>query len=156
MSTRIAADKCVPRLAVRNRGIMSDMPFVTGGVLQEWGPPKEALLTVQREIRDFNGRTGDDDYCVDLAMLTWHNFGEPEQALGVTPGPVGRTQRRFIVWHSVPQGLETPEQFRAWLVEVLTETERLVREYLPTKSKAYPADQLGDEVVALRDHLTHQ
>ena len=135
---------------------MSKVPFVTGGVLQEWGPPKQALLTVQREIRDFNGRMGVGDYCVDLAMLTWHNFREPEQPVGVTPGPVGRTQRRFIVWHSVPQGLETPEQFRTWLVEVLPETERLVREYLPTKSKAYPAEQLGDEVVALREHLARQ
>ncbi len=132
------------------------MPFVTGGVLQEWGPSKEALQTVQREIRVFSGRTDDDDYCVDLAMLTWHNLREPEQPLGVMPGPVGRSQRRFIVWHSVPQGLESPEQVRAWLVEVLPETERLVREYLPTKSTAYPADELADEVAALRDHLTHQ
>lgn len=126
---------------------------MTGGVLQEWGPPKEALLTVQREIRDFSGRADDDDYCVDLAMLTWHNFREPEQPLGVTPGPVGRSQRRFIVWHSVPKGLETPEQVRAWLVEVLPETERLVREYLPMKSRAYPAARLAEEVVALREHL---
>ena len=49
-----------------------------------------------------------------------------------------------------------PEQLRSWLVQVLPETERLVREYLPTKSKAYPADQLGDEVAALRDYLAHQ
>ena len=129
------------------------MPFVTGGLLQEWGPPKEALLAVQREIRDFNGRAGDDDYCVDLAMLTWHNYREPEQPPGVTPGPVSRSQRRFIVWHSVPKGLETPEQVRAWLAAVLPETERLVREYLPTKSRAYPSDQLADEVAALREHL---
>lgn len=139
--------------AVDRSGIMSGMPFVTGGVLQEWGPPQRAMQTVQREIRAFNGRKSKDDYCVDLAMLTWHNFREPEQPLGVTPGPVGRTQRRFIVWHSVPQGLDTPEQVRAWLVEVLPETERLVREFLPTKSKAYPAQQLGDEVAALRGHL---
>ena len=129
------------------------MPFVTGGVLQEWGPPKEALQAVQREIRDFNGRAHDDDYCVDLAMLTWHNSREPEQPLGVSPGPVARSERRFVVWHSVPKGLATPEQVRAWLVAVLPETERLVREHLPTKAKAYPADQLADEVVALRKHL---
>ena len=54
----------------RARGIMSAMPFVTGGVLEEWGPPKRALMTVQREIRVFDGRTDEDDYCVDLAMLT--------------------------------------------------------------------------------------
>ncbi len=84
-----------------------------------------------------------------------HNFREPREPLGVTPGPVGRTQRRFIVWHSVPHGLDTVEKVRAWLVEVLPETERLVREYLPTKSKAYPAEQLGDEVTALREHLAN-
>jgi hypothetical protein len=117
------------------------------------GPPKQALLTVQREIRDFNGRADDDDYCVDLAMLTWHNFREPEQAPGVTPGPVKRSQRRFIVWHSVPKGLARADQVRAWLESVLPDTERLVREYLPTRSKAYPADQLADEVAALRQHL---
>lgn len=135
---------------------MSAMPFVTGGVLEGWGPPKQAMLTVQREIRDFNGRTDEDDYCVDLAMRTWHNFREPEQLSGVTPGPVGRQQRRFIVWHSVPKGLDTPEQVRLWLVEVLPETERLVREYLPTKAKEYPAEQLGDDVAALRTHLAKQ
>lgn len=97
----------------------------------------------------------DDDYCVDLAMRTWHNFREPEQPPGVTPGPVGRTQRRFIVWHSVRKGLETPDQVRDWLVQVLPETERLVREFLPTKSKSYPAQQLGDELAALRGHLAH-
>jgi hypothetical protein len=133
--------------------MMSAMPFVTGGLLQEWGPPQRALRTVQAEIRDFNGRTSDSDYCVDLAMLTWHNFREPEQLPGVTPGPVGRQQRRFIVWHSVPKGLDTPEQVRTWLVNVLPETERLVREFLPTKSKAYPAQQLANEVAALRNHL---
>jgi hypothetical protein len=138
---------------VRARGIMSGMPIISGGVLQEWGPPQRALQTVQREITEFNGRVSDDDYCVDLAMLTWHNFRDPEQPPGVTPGPVGRTQRRFIIWHSVPKGLETPEQVRAWFVEVLPETERLVRQFLPRKSKAYPAQQLGDEVAALRDHL---
>jgi hypothetical protein len=136
-------------------GIMWNMPFVTGGVLEEWGPPQRALQAVQREIRAFNGRKTEEDYCIDLAMMTWHNFRETREPLGVTPGPVGRTQRRFIVWHSVPQGLDTVEQVRAWLVEVLPETERLVREYLPSKSKAYPAEQLGDEVTALREHLAN-
>jgi hypothetical protein len=133
--------------------MMSSVPFVTGGLLEEWGPPQKALRTVQRDIQAFNGRTSDDDYCVDLAMRTWHNFREPEEPPGVTPGPVGRSQRRFIVWHSVPKGLETPEHVRDWLVSVLPETERLVREFLPTKSKAYPAQQLGDEVAALRTYL---
>jgi hypothetical protein len=132
---------------------MCNMPFVTGGILEEWGPPQRALQAVQREIRAFNGRKTEEDYCIDLAMLTWHNLREPREPLGVKPGPVGRTQRRFIVWHSAPQGLDTVVKVRAWLVEVLPETERLVREYLPTKSKAFPAEGLGDEVAALRQHL---
>ncbi|WP_148616467.1 hypothetical protein [Nocardioides rubriscoriae] len=130
------------------------MPFVTGGVLGEWGPPKQAVQVVQREIRAFNGRQSEDDFCVDLAFLTWHNHREPDEPVGVTPGPVGPTQRRFVVWHSVPQGLATPGEVRAWLVDALVETERLVREYLPTKSTSYPSEQLADEVATLRKHLT--
>lgn len=129
------------------------MPLVTGGLLEEWGPPKRALLAVQRQIRDFGGRQSEDVYVVDIAFRTWHNFRDPEESYGVSAGPIGRSQRRFIVWHSVPKGLETPGAVRAWLVDVLPETERLVREYLPRKSKAYPAGELADEVCALRQHL---
>jgi hypothetical protein len=129
------------------------MPLVTGGVLEEWGAPKAALVNVQRQIREFHARSIDEQYAVDIAFRTWHNFRDPEEPYGVTPGPVGRSQRRFIVWHSVPKGLETPQDVRAWLVEALLETERLVREYLPRRSKAYPAEQLADEVAALREHL---
>lgn len=129
------------------------MPFVTGGLLEEWGPAQKALREVQRQIRDFNGRKVEDEYVVDIAFRTWHNFREPEEPYGVTPGMVGRRQRRFIVWHSVPKGLETPRAVRGWLVEVLSDTERLVREHLPTKSKAYPSEALADEVAALRTHL---
>jgi hypothetical protein len=39
---------------------------------------------------------------------------------------------------------------RAWPAGVLPETARLVREYLPTKSKAYPAEDLAIEVEQLR------
>ena len=133
------------------------MPFVSGGILAEWGPPKAALHAVQQEIRSFSPKSSDDQYVVDFAFLTWHNFREPDEPYGVKPGPVGRTQRRFIVWHSVPQGLETPRDVRQWLVSVLPETERLVREHLPRKSKAYPTEELAHEVASLRDHLAgHQ
>ncbi len=129
------------------------MPFVSGGVLAEWGPPKAALRAVQQEIRDFSPKSSDDKYVVGFAFLSWHNFREPGESYGVKPGPVGRTQRRFIVWHSVPKGLETPREVRQWLVSVLPETERLVREHLPRKSKAYPTEELANEVASLRDHL---
>ncbi len=39
-------------------------------------------------------------------------------------------------------------------MDALVETERLVREYLPTKSTSYPSEQLADEVATLRKHLT--
>ena len=127
-----------------------DVPIVTGGLIEEWGDPKTALRAVQQQIRAFRPCESTDDYCVDIAVRTWHNFREPAMPPGVTPGAVGRTQRRFIVWHSIPQGLSTVEQVRMWFIGVLPETERLVREYLPTKSRAYPSAQLADEVSALR------
>lgn len=130
------------------------MPIVTGGVFEEWGPPRAALLATQQQIRDFAGQASYDQYVVDIGFRTWHNFREPDEPYGVSAGPVGRTQRRFIVWHSVPKGLETVRAVRAWLVEVLPETEMLVRDYLPTKSKSYPVSKLADEIAALREHLT--
>lgn len=135
-------------------GIITYVPLITGGVIEEWGPPRHALDEVQRQIRELNACVReDDDYVVDIAFRTWHNFREPEMPYGVTPGPVGRTQRRFIVWHSVPKGFETPAQVRRWLVSVLPETERLVREHLPRRSRAYPVEHLAEEVAALRRHL---
>ena len=129
------------------------MPFTTGGITEEWGLPHRALLEVMREIRAFNGRRNDDDFVVDIAFRTCHNLREPEEPYGVSPGMVGRKQRRFIVWHSVPKGLDTPPALRCWLTEALVDTERLVREYLPTKSKAYPSEDLANEVAQLRAHL---
>ncbi len=129
------------------------MPFVTGGIVEEWGPPRRALHVVQRQIRAFNGPRNDGEFVVDIAFRTWHNFREPEEPYGVTPGMVGRKQRRFIVWHSVPKGLQTPTAVRHWLCPALVDTERVVREYLPTKSKRYPSEGLADEVAQLREHL---
>ena len=62
---------------------------------------------------------------------------------------VGRKQRRFIVWHSVPAGLDSAEAVRDWLAGILPETARIVREYLPTRSKAYPAEDLASAVERL-------
>jgi hypothetical protein len=39
------------------------------------------------------------------------------------------------------------------LCQVLPETERLLREWLPTKSRQYPAAHLADEVAELRATL---
>lgn len=67
---------------------------------------------------------------------------------------VGRRQRRFVILHSVPIGLDTPDAVRSWLMSVLPETARLVREYLPTRSKTYPVQELADEVEQLRTALS--
>ena len=75
------------------------------------------------------------------------------QFTSVRPGMVGCKQRRFIIWHSVPAGLDDAESVTAWLAAALPETARLVREHLPRKSKAYPSEELADEVECLRDEL---
>jgi hypothetical protein len=126
--------------------------IVTGGINESWGPAKAALLEVMREVRTFAPRHNDDEYAVDVAFRSWHNSREPEFE-GVVPGPVGRSQRRFIVWHSVPRGLDEASAVLAWLAGALVETADLVRTYLPTRSKAYPAETLAAEVDALRVHL---
>jgi hypothetical protein len=132
--------------------MIAPVSITTGGILESWGPEKAALRQVMDEVRAFAPRLNEDDYCVDVAFRSWHNFREPEFT-GVQPGPVGRTQRRFIVWHSVPKGLEDPAEVRLWLTDALGETARLVREYLPRRSKAYPAAQLASEVEGLSGRL---
>jgi hypothetical protein len=129
------------------------VPISTGGMFSEFGEPGRAHKTVMREIRDFAPRTKDDEFVVDIAFATGQMIGPDPAPLGVSSGPVGRSQRRFIVWHRLPEGLVTPEEVRAWFVSVLPETERLVREHLPQKSKTYPAAMLADEVRSLRSHL---
>jgi hypothetical protein len=66
---------------------------------------------------------------------------------------VGRRQRRFIVWIGVPPDLRDARAGREWLVWVLAEVAEIVRQYLPAKSKRYPAEGLADEVLALCDSL---
>ena len=106
-------DRALGTTADRREG--GCVPVVTGGVLDEWGPPKAALLALQQQIRDFAGRTTAGQYVVDIGFRTWHNFRGPDEPYGVKPGTVGRTQRRFIVWHSVPKGLASTHELRTWL-----------------------------------------
>jgi hypothetical protein len=119
----------------------------------EFGAPQRAAAAIMSEIRTFAPRVSADDYVVDIALQTSGTAWSATEAPGVTPGPVGRHQRRFIVWHTLPTGLDTADRVRDWFVAHLPETERLVREYLPTKSKRYPAAELADEIRALRSHL---
>ena len=129
------------------------MAIITGGIFAEFGPPRSAHIAVAREIRAFAPRNHDDDYAVDVAMVTGRDVGPEPPPLGVSAGMVGRVQRRFIVWHRLPEGLTDEADVRRWFIDVLPQTEALVRQYLPTKSKAYPAERLADEVADLRAHL---
>lgn len=129
------------------------MAIVSGGIFSEHGAALEAHKIISREISRFAPPEGDDDYVVDIAFVTGRNYGPDEFPLGASAGPVGRTQRRFIVWHRLPEGLEDPSEVRAWLGTELVATESLVRDYLPRKSKAYPAAALAGEIRALREML---
>jgi hypothetical protein len=129
------------------------MAVSTGGIIEDWGPPRRALEEVMNQVVSFSPRQSDQDFVVDVAFRSWHLRREPEFT-GVRAAMVGRKQRRFIVWHSVPFGLDTADAVRSWLVSVLPETARLVREYLPTKSKSYPVEQLANEVDDLREMLS--
>ena len=106
-----------------------------------------------KQVASFSPPQSEQDFVVDVAFRSWHLRREPEFT-GVQAAMVGRKQRRFIVWHSVPFGLDTPDAVRGWLVSVLPETARLVREYLPTKSKSYPIELLADEIDSLREMLS--
>jgi hypothetical protein len=128
------------------------MAIITGGVIEERGKPKLALLEVMQQVRRFRPRQSDQDYAVDIAFRSWDPRRAPEFT-GVQAAMVGRKQRRFVVWHSVPTGLDTADAVRSWLSGVLPETARLVRVHLPTKSKAYPAAELAMEIDQLRDVL---
>lgn len=54
---------------------------------------------------------------------------------GVKVGPVGRTQRRFIIWIEVPPDLPDREADRRWLVNVLTHSAELVRDHVPSQTR---------------------
>lgn len=128
------------------------MAISTGGIVEEWGEPKQCLIRLMRTVREFAPRKSDDEYVVDVAFRSWDPRKGPDFE-GVQPAMVGRTQRRFIVWHSVPVDLVTDEHMANWLADALPETARLCREHLPKKSRAYAAEALAQEVEALAEHL---
>ena len=133
--------------------------IITGGVLGERGDSGRALTAVMRRISAFAPRTSEDDYAVDLGFFSWSpSLGPPPpgapNAAGVRPWMVGRKQRRFIVELAIPQGLEDEQAVLTWLVPSLLEVATLCREYLPTRSRQYPAESLAQEVEALARHLT--
>ena len=134
------------------------MPIIAGGVLGEHGEAGRTLKTVMQRISKFAPRESDDDYVVDIGFATWSpGLGPPPPGMptepGVTAWMVGRKQRRFIVKVAPPPGLSDEQSLLAWLVPALGEVARLCRDYLPTKSRQYPAEALAQEVEALADHL---
>jgi hypothetical protein len=129
------------------------MAIITGAIMGEFGPAGRVHKAVQREIRGYAPRVSDQDYAVDVAFVTGRDVGPEPPPVGVSAGMVGRTQRRFIVWHRLPEGLNEVSDVRRWIIDALPQTEALVREYLPRKSKAYPAERLAAEVAGLRTHL---
>jgi hypothetical protein len=108
---------------------------------------------VCRELRDLVGAVDFEDYAVDLCFMTYTPDGlgsDYAAGVGVSPGLVGRKQRRFIVNLEVPPALPDLIAYRTWMAQALSEVADLVRNYLPTKSKTYPAERLASEVDELR------
>lgn len=54
---------------------------------------------------------------------------------------------------AIPPGLWDEEAVLAWVVPALADVAWLCREYLPKKSRQYPAESLAEEVEALARHL---
>ena len=125
---------------------------VVGGIYVDRAATKSAN-EVCRELRHVNGKPDLTDYYVDLCFMTYVEDGlgsTDAKGRGIAPMMVGRLQRRFIVSIEVPPGLAGQDAYRAWMVTALSEVAALVREYLPRKGKAYPAERLANEVDELR------
>lgn len=108
---------------------------------------------VCQELRDLVGPVDLDDYVVDLCFMTYTAGGlgsEYAAGVGISPGMVGRKQRRFIVNLEVPPALADLAAYRRWMADALGDVADLVRGYLPTKSRAYPAERLASEVDDVR------
>ena len=108
---------------------------------------------VCRELRDLSGPVDFDDFVVDLCFTTYTPGGlgsEYAAGVGIRPGMVGRTQRRFIVKVEVPPALPDLTAYRSWMAEALDEVADIVRDHLPTKAKTYPAARLASGIGDLR------
>ena len=108
---------------------------------------------VCHELRDLARPVDYNDFVVDLCFMTYTSGGlgsEYAAGVGISPGMVGRKQRRFIVNVEVPPDLPDLTAYRSWMAEALSEVAGLIRDYLPTKSRSYPAERLATEVDDLR------
>lgn len=122
------------------------------GGINVGGPLRNDNL-VCAELRDLNGSVDFDDYVVDLCFMTYVPGGigsEWAEGIGVSPGMVGRKQRRFIIKIEVPPTLTDLPAYRSWMADALAQAADLIRDYLPKKAKVYPAERLAAEVDDLR------
>jgi SAM-dependent methyltransferase len=110
------------------------------------------------EVHDELSRIADDvdfdDYYVDLCFLTYPaSMTAPNYAagVGIRPGMVGRTQRRFIINLEVPPSLEDRAAYRTWYAHALKLAAAITRDHLPRKGKSYPAGRLASELDTLRE-----
>ena len=108
---------------------------------------------VCRELRDLVGPVDLEDYVVDLCFMTYTPDGlgsDYAAGVGISPGMVGRKQRRFIVNLEVPPALSDLCAYRRWMADALGDVADIVRSHLPTKSETYPAERLALEIDDLR------
>jgi SAM-dependent methyltransferase len=127
------------------------MSVMVGGII--W-----AGSGLPNEVRDELFRIADDvdfdDYYVDLCFLTYPaSMTVPNYAagVGIRPGMVGRTQKRFIINLEVPPSLEVRAAYRTWYAHALKQAAAITRDHLPRKGKSYPAERLASELDALRE-----
>jgi len=109
---------------------------------------------VCQELGSVNGDVDFDDYVVDLCFMTYVEGGlgaDYAAGVGIRPGMVGRTQRRFIINLEVPPGMADRQAYATWITQALTTAAEIVRDVLPRRSKKYPAERLAAEVLALRE-----
>jgi len=130
------------------------MSVKVGGIIQ-------AGSGLPNEVRDELSRIADDvdfddcdDYFVDLCFLTYPaRKPTPDNAagVGIRPGAVGRSKKRFIINLEVPPSLEDRAAYRAWYGHALKRAATITREYLPRKGRSYPAERLASELDALSE-----
>ena len=132
------------------------MAIKVGGMYAGAGAGELRMRALLRELQRLHGKTDHEDHVVDLAFCTYSRHHRPDYIdwQGVKAGPVGRAQKRFVVWIEVPPDLPDGEADREWLTGVLTEVADLIREHVPRRSKEYPVERLEREVLDLRSALS--
>lgn len=128
--------------------MIAAVSVVVGGIYMSRAETRTAN-DVCTELRKLNGTADLTDYHVDLCFMTYVQDGpgsEYAAGTGIRPSMVGRKQRRFIINLEVPPSLPDRLAYGNWITEALGQAAVIVREYLPKKGRAYPAERLADEL----------